>query len=243
MRKVFVAAAAAAVVVTGAFAPVAVATTSHPSTGAPVRQQQIDFWRTHGTLVPTVRSNLAQKAAADRRAATPTSPPTGRTRRAPTRGASWEGEFDHPAPPDTTGAIGPNSYIEPINSRFGIYSRTGTVISEGDLGQLTGVDVGCLSDPQILWDTSQRRFYYALISASVLGAGCVDELVWGYSKSANPQSAADFCKYATTDGYPQGTILDYPKLGDTKDFLLIGINRFGGPFLLYQGSDLLWVNK
>src|SRR5439155_150409 len=88
LDEVFVAAAAAAVVVTGAFAPVAVATTSHPSTAAPVRQQQIDFWRTHGYLVPNVRSYLAQKAAADRRAGIPTSPSTGRTRRAPTIGAS-----------------------------------------------------------------------------------------------------------------------------------------------------------
>ena len=106
MRKALISAAAAAVVVTGVFAPVAASASTHRSRTASVRQQQIDFWRTHGYLVPNVRSYLAQKAAADRRAGVPASPSIGRTGRAPTVGASWEGEFDHPAPPDTTGAIG-----------------------------------------------------------------------------------------------------------------------------------------
>lgn len=245
MRRMLAAVSASVLVVTGLLSQVGAAPASASARAGrdpSLRRERIAFWRKYGYLVPDVRSYLALKAAADRSPAAPTSP-AARTGRAPVVGASWEGQFDTPAPPDTTGAIGPNSYIEPINSRFGIYSRTGTLISQGDLGQLTGVTLGCLSDPQILWDASQKRFYYALISASALGAGCVDELVWGYSKNANPQGPSDFCKYATTDGYAQGTILDYPKLGSTKDFLLVGINRFGGPLLLYQGSDLLWVNR
>ena len=30
-------------------------------------------------------------------------------------------------PPDTNGAVGPNNYIQAVNSSFGIYSKTGTL--------------------------------------------------------------------------------------------------------------------
>src|SRR5439155_13796192 len=47
----------------------------------------------------------------------------------PTIGATWNGQSEADlAPPDPTGAIGPNSYIELINVRYGIYGRDASVI-------------------------------------------------------------------------------------------------------------------
>ena len=36
-------------------------------------------------------------------------------------------------PPDTTGAVGPDRYIEAVNTSFGIFSRTGALLGSGDL--------------------------------------------------------------------------------------------------------------
>src|SRR3989442_9210466 len=67
----------------------------------------------------------------------------------------WDGVFDNSlTPPDPTGAIGPNSYLELINQKYGIYMRNGTLINSGTLAQLSNDNVGFVGDPQILWDTN-----------------------------------------------------------------------------------------
>src|SRR5437899_1334373 len=45
---------------------------------------------------------------------------------APTIGTSWQGTNDTRfTPPDANGAIGPNSYLEIVNSKIAIYTRAG----------------------------------------------------------------------------------------------------------------------
>jgi hypothetical protein len=70
-------------------------------------------------------------------------------------------------PPDTTGAIGPDRYIETINLKYAIYSRSGSLVNSGSLSTLTGIAGGLfgynLSDPQMMWDAKTGRFYYCLI--------------------------------------------------------------------------------
>ena len=75
-------------------------------------------------------------------------------------------------------------------------------------------------DPQIIWDPTTRRFYYV---ADDVYSAIDNRLAFGFSKTASPSSAADFCKYVIKFGprFP-----DYPKLGDTEDLLLIGANTF-----------------
>src|SRR4051794_24773623 len=58
---------------------------------------------------------------------------------APTFGASWAGISDSSVtPPDTNGAIGPNSYMEIINLQVAIYNRSGGLIQKRNLQTLTG---------------------------------------------------------------------------------------------------------
>jgi hypothetical protein len=138
-------------------------------------------------------------------------------------------------PSDSTGAIGPTSYIELVNLKFGIYSRTGSAVSTGSLASLTGDSGGNLSDPQIIWDTQNGRFYYVVLDFSS------NILLFGYSKTDTPASASDFCKYGVDYGYGSN-LPDYPKLGDTSDFLLIGVNVFDSSEN-FLGSDVDWVTK
>jgi hypothetical protein len=155
----------------------------------------------------------------------------------PTIGVSWNGQSEADlAPPDPTGAIGPNSYIELINLRYGIYGRDASVIEQGDLGALTLFPVGELSDPQIVWDPTAQRYYYLVLDFYS------SAYAFGYSKSADPRSSTDFCHYSIGAFYNSMYLPDYPKMAVTQDFVLVGTNVF----LLaafYTGSDVDWFQK
>jgi hypothetical protein len=141
---------------------------------------------------------------------------------APVSSRNWAGISDSSGTPsDSTGAIGTTRYIELINSRFAIYSRTSnTPLATGTLGQLGGDAAGDTFDPQIIWDPTTSRFYYAMDDIVSPSSNLV---LFGWSKTATPASAADFCKFQTSFGV---AFPDFPKLGDTADFLVVGINRF-----------------
>jgi hypothetical protein len=145
-------------------------------------------------------------------------------------------------PPDTTGAMGPDRYIEAINLKYGIYSRSGSLLNSGSLSALTGIAGGLfgysLSDPQMMWDAKTGRFYYSAVYYDAFLSS--NGLAVGWSKTANPSSASDFCQYAIDFG---GELPDYPKLGDSSDFLLYGYNLFGFFASEYEGSAFVTLNK
>jgi hypothetical protein len=144
-------------------------------------------------------------------------------------------------PPDTTGAIGPDRYIETVNAQYTIYSRAGALVNSGSLSSLTGISGGLfgytLSDPQMMWDAKTQRFYYSAVyyDLFLLDTG----LAMGWSKTATPASSNDFCQYAIQFG---SELPDYPKLGDSSDFLMFGYNKFANGST-YDGSEFMLVNK
>jgi hypothetical protein len=152
-------------------------------------------------------------------------------------GASSKGLRDTSvAPSDSTGAIGPNSYIEMINLKIGIYNRSLGLVASANLGALTGQPNGNLSDPQVIWDPATNRFYYVILNVAS------DNLQWGFSKSANPTSIpGGFCNYTADFGYG-ADLPDYPKLGDTRHDLLIGVDVFA-PFEVVPLPDVAWITK
>jgi hypothetical protein len=145
-------------------------------------------------------------------------------------------------PPDTTGAAGPDRYIEAINTSYAIYSKTGSSINSGSLASLTGISGGIfgysLSDPQMMWDAATQRFYYTAVfyDAFLSNTG----LAIGWSKTASPASSSDFCKYTIGFG---PDLPDYPKLGDSQEFLMVGYNLFSDGASRYAGSEFTTVNK
>jgi hypothetical protein len=145
-------------------------------------------------------------------------------------------------PPDTTGAIGPDRYIETINTEYAIYNRSGSLINSGTLSALTGISGGLfgysLSDPQMMWDALTQRFYYSAVYYDAFMSD--NGLAVGWSKTATPASSADFCQYAISFG---SELPDYPKLGDSSDFLLYGYNKFSSAGSTYDGSEFAALNK
>jgi hypothetical protein len=223
------------------FTAISPAQASNPRGNAQATESGYHFWQTHGYLpVDGVASYYKQKAEAAARVAAQgaVAPTSGATGAAPTVGASWQG-VNTPGltPPDPNGAIGPNSYIETVNVQVGIYRRDGSLIVQAPFSTLTGHSGE--SDPMILWDPDTQRFYYNILN---VGNATMD---WGFSKDSNPTTIpGSFCNYETSFGYPAGSIPDYPKLGQTKGFLMIGINFYPSFSNLHATeADLLWINK
>jgi len=157
---------------------------------------------------------------------------------APVTIRSWNGIFDpNHAPSDSTGSVGSTRYMELINSKFAIYNKTTNApINAGTLNQLANA-AGNAFDPQIMWDAQTSRFYYAtdlVVSASS------NILATGFSKTASPNNGTvDFCHYFVNFG---SDFPDYPKLGDTANFLLIGANIFNAANA-FIGSDAFGISK
>jgi hypothetical protein len=209
-------------------------TTGRPSPA----QRQL---RRQGYLVPDQARYERAKARAVRRAPGSASTEPLLAPRIPAASPSFAGIRDPNAgPPDTTGAVGPTRFIEAVNTRFAIYSKTSTTpLSTGTLGSLWGTGAAFASDPQVIWDPGTARFYYAGL---ILVSPTDNRLTFGFSKTASPSSAGDFCSY--TIGYGK-ELPDYPKLGDTRNFALIGVNTFSNsnPSGFYVGSDVLAITK
>jgi hypothetical protein len=69
-------------------------------------------------------------------------------------------------------------------------------------------------------------------------------MAWGFSKTSSPATAADFCHYTSSFGYSSAEAPDYPKLGQSANFLLIGVNHYASfSATRSDRSDLLWIDK
>ncbi len=195
-----------------------------------------------GYLVPDQRSYARAKARAARgqEGAFLPQPSLGEAKRAPSTATSWSGLYDTGfAPSDSTGAVGTQRFIQLVNSQFAIYDKGGTTpMSTGSLNTLANASAAdTLFDVQVIWDPTTSRFYYTMIDVE---SQTQNDLAYGYSKSASPSggSSSDWCKYSISYG---SRFPDYPKLGDSKYFALIGVNVFSGDF--FTGADALAINK
>lgn len=147
---------------------------------------------------------------------------------------SWTGVNDtFTAPPDPTGAVGTQRFIELVNSSIGIFGKTqDTLLFRGSLSSLADQAGNFLGDPQVIWDPTTNRFYYAMFDVA---SQSDNRLAFGWSKTAAPgNSTTDWCHYVLKYG---GRFPDFPKLGDSRDFLLIGVNADGGR------ADVAWIGK
>ena len=250
--------AALAVAVPAALAPAAAATAGARPAGlrAPVPVLQASYpapagvrARPAGVIpvrVPNPRAYAAQKAAADAAAARlpARAPAAAPAVLAPGLVRNWAGQRDTTvAPSDSTGAIGTTRYIELVNSKVAIYNRTSnTPTASGPLLLLTGCAtsacVDSVFDVQIIWDPALKRFFYTTMDTGS-GSSGGNLLTFGFSTTATPTlSESSWCRYDISYG---AILPDYPKLGDTKNFMLIGTNNFSGSS--FAGSTITWISN
>jgi PKD domain len=134
-------------------------------------------------------------------------------------------------PSDSTGAIGPSHYMEAVNSRIAVYSRSGLGnLATTSLESFAGAGTGNC-DPQIQWDARAARWVYVMLDCdSVPG----EHVYFGWSRTANPLplNGAGWCRFTINTG---AVAEDYPKLGHDDARWVVGTNRFTtGTFLFLE---------
>ncbi len=91
----------------------------------------------------------------------------GDVRGAQTR-ANWAGQTASGFRPfDPSGAVGPNHYVQMINSTtFKVYNKTGTVLLTGTLGNLWSPATANNGDPIVMYDKAADRWFLAQFGSS-----------------------------------------------------------------------------
>src|SRR4029079_19652718 len=150
-------------------------------------------------------------------------------------------------PPDTNGDVGPNHYIQAINTSIGIYNKNGTIaagpftfntfMSQGNFGNLC--DTNNFGDPVVLYDSFEDRWIITDFAFTFDGSGNVSNPPGSFqciaaSKTGDPFSGGwNFYSINTTGG-----LGDYPKFGIWPDGLYMSANMFGysaaGSYLGYH---------
>ena len=156
-------------------------------------------------------------------------------------------------PPDTNGDVGPNHYIETINTSIGIYNKTGTrlaafgfnaFMSQGNFGNLC--DTNNFGDPVVVYDSFEDRWI-------------ITDFAFEFNPSTgvviNPPGQFQ-CFAVSINGDPvsggwnyysihvEGGLGDYPKFGVWPDALYMTANMFQyDPNAGYIGPRMWAFNK
>jgi len=137
------------------------------------------------------------------------------------------------SPPDTNGDVGPNDYIQTVNTSIGVYRKSdgfqeaaftfNTLMSQGHFGNLC--DTNNFGDPVVLYDTFEDRWiitdfaFLTDISGNVLAPSFQ---CFAVSLNGNPVSGGwNFYSIQISDA-----LNDYPKFGIWPDGLYMSSNMF-----------------
>jgi hypothetical protein len=155
------------------------------------------------------------------------------------------------SPPDTNGDVGPNYYIQTVNTSIGVYRKSDgfqeaaftfdTFMSQGSFGNLC--DNHNFGDPVVLYDTFEDRWiisdfaFLTDVSGNVLAPAfqCI-----AASKTGNPVTGGwNFYSIQISDN-----LNDYPKFGIWPDGLYMSANLFSfGAGSTFQGVRVWAFNK
>src|SRR5437762_4334729 len=128
------------------------------------------------------------------------------------------------APPDTNGAVGPNHYVETVNTSFAIFNKSGTPIyGPVPINQVwSGFGGGCKSnndgDPTVLYDGIADRWVISQFSVTTTPyLMCV-------AVSTTPDPTGTYNRYSLS--YGNTNFPDYPELGVWPDGYYLTVNFF-----------------
>jgi PKD repeat protein len=151
------------------------------------------------------------------------------------------GEGSDTTPPDTTGAIGPNDYVEMVNAEIVVYDRASLaqVGSPVDVASFTGGVSPC--DVQIKYDPSSDRWFYVALRCD--GTMSRNQLYVGWSKTSDPSDlTGGWCRFSVAST-PATALDDYPKLGVDGGHLIIGANTFDATTGFFDTAHILVATK
>jgi hypothetical protein len=152
------------------------------------------------------------------------------------------------APPDTNGDVGPNHYVQTVNTDFAVFNKAGTAIY-GPVPIRTlwsGFGGDCQTnndgDPVVVYDPIANR--WVISQFSITGAnGTTRPFLQCVAVSQTPDPTGAYYRYS----FPYTGFNDYPKLGVWPDGYYVTFNMFnasgtsflGGKVCAYDRSRML----
>ena len=150
-------------------------------------------------------------------------------------------------PPDTMGAVGPTQFAEIVNGGYGVFSKTGTLISNttdqafwNAAGVSTAASPG-VYDPRIQYDAGSGHWFATELANTTNAAGSDNQLLVAVSKSADLTQGFTGYAFSTVSGTSQNYFADFDTLGINSTGVYVGINDFG-PNKSFATS-ILAINK
>jgi hypothetical protein len=149
-------------------------------------------------------------------------------------------------PPDTQGAVGPNHYVEAVNSSFAIYTKFGTQVQapttfDGFLNEPAGW-TGFMFDPRVIYDPWHNKFVMLILGKD---DAALQSYFWiAMSQTSDPTAGWWIWRFNATVAGLNGagnSWLDYAGLSADNWGLYVTGNYFaftGG----FRGSNLWSIN-
>jgi hypothetical protein len=156
-----------------------------------------------------------------------------------TWGAGW--------PPDTHGDVGPNHYIQAVNTAIGVYDKasgnrlaafTFNNFFAGNGGTGTICDTANQGDPFVLYDQVSGRWIISDFAFGSVRRGPYYECI-AVSKTADPVAGGWWLYAVQAD---TSNLNDYPKLGVWSDGIYMSANMFRGGST-YKGVKVWALNR
>jgi hypothetical protein len=162
--------------------------------------------------------------------------------------ATWGAGY----PPDTNGDVGPNHYIQTVNTAVGIYSKTGVELAAFSFDTLfTGTGTPCddnnSGDPVVLYDAAADRWLVTDFAWTNNDNGPYYECL-AASKTGDPVAGGWWFYALRADDPTHNFLNDYPKLGVWPDGIYMSANMFNcvnncGAGTSYQGTRVWALNR
>ena len=138
-------------------------------------------------------------------------------------------------PPDPNGSVGPNHYVEMVNSSYSVYDKTGTrLVGPIQIKQLFSTLTGTRcsltndGDPVVAYDHLADRWVLSQFSVNA-GNGPYAQCI---AVSTTPDPTGSYYVY----DFDQPVFNDYPHLGVWPDAYYMTTNNFGGTGGTFSGA-------
>ena len=141
------------------------------------------------------------------------------------------------APPDTNGDVGPNHYVQIVNTDFAIFNKAGAAVFgpvpvntlwSGFGGDCQATNDG---DPVVLYDQIADRWIISQFSVA-LANGTSKPFLQCVAVSQTPDPTGAYFRYA----FPYTAFNDYPKMGVWPDAYYATFNMFNAAGTVFQGA-------
>ena len=137
------------------------------------------------------------------------------------------------APPDTNGDVGPNHYVQFVNTLFRVYDKSGNALTAPTKLSSLFASIGGLcsttnrGDVQVLYDPMADRWLLSQFGFTAINTPPYHMCV-AVSQTGNPAGSYFVYDFVT----PGNEFPDYPKFGVWPDGYYMTVNQFtnGGPF-------------